>query len=253
MSMNIITWIKKFHVVRLITVFNMSHFLHCLESVTSNLWNSETVAMTLRPRLQGTGPLRDLIGSVPKRSHESGPKLFLIARPFTWDRIIHQIAKITAVFVGRHLLLRTKARQKVKVLRNKFEKQVSLGHMVFMLRLGYCKKLLLHVHFGCWAWKAKRIHNGICPAHLHEAWTDPGPYLDFSSSGPTSYWVSRLTSYRFQKVPCERKAYLDPIWNRSQIYPVPCKRGLNDVFAMKYIITWFGYKLFHASLKVYSL
>ena len=51
----------------------------------------------------GTGPLRDLIGSVPKRSHESGPKLFQIARPFTWDRIIHQIAKLTAVFVERHL------------------------------------------------------------------------------------------------------------------------------------------------------
>ena len=30
----------------------------------------------------GTGPLRDLIGSVPKRSHESGAKLFQIARPF---------------------------------------------------------------------------------------------------------------------------------------------------------------------------
>ena len=51
----------------------------------------------------GTGPLRDLIGSVPKRSHESGPKLFQIARPFTWDRIIHQIAKVTVVFVERHL------------------------------------------------------------------------------------------------------------------------------------------------------
>ena len=52
----------------------------------------------------GTGPLRYLIGSAPKRSHESGPKLFQIARPFTWDRIVHQIAKITAVFVERHLV-----------------------------------------------------------------------------------------------------------------------------------------------------
>ena len=52
-----------------------------------------------------TDPLRDLIGSVPKRSHESSPELFQIARPFTWDRIIHQIAKITAVFVERHLVV----------------------------------------------------------------------------------------------------------------------------------------------------
>ena len=47
----------------------------------------------------GTGPLQDLIGSVPKHSHESGPKLFQIARPFTW------VAKITAVFVERHLVV----------------------------------------------------------------------------------------------------------------------------------------------------
>ena len=53
----------------------------------------------------GTGPLRDLIGSVPKRSHEGGPKLFQIARPFTRDRRVHQIAKITAVFVERHLVV----------------------------------------------------------------------------------------------------------------------------------------------------
>ena len=42
-----------------------------------------------RPSLHGTGPLRDLNGSVPKCSHESSPKWFQIARPFTWDRIIH--------------------------------------------------------------------------------------------------------------------------------------------------------------------
>ena len=53
----------------------------------------------------GTGPLWDLIGSAPKLSHESGPKLFQIARPFTWDRIVHQIAKIIAVFVERHLVV----------------------------------------------------------------------------------------------------------------------------------------------------
>ena len=59
------------------------------------------------PEKFGTGPLRDLIGSVPKRSHESGPKLFQIARPLTfiWDRIIHQIAKITPVFVERYLVV----------------------------------------------------------------------------------------------------------------------------------------------------
>ena len=108
-----------------------------------------------------------------------------------------------------------KAFEKVKILRNKFQKQVSLGHRVFMLRLDHCKKLLLHVHFGCWAWKVKRIHSGIVPAHLHGTWTSPGPYLDLSSSGPTSY--------QFQEVPCECKAYLDPSWDRSQIYPVPCK------------------------------
>ena len=59
-----------------------------------------TCITRFRPSLHGTGPLRDLIGSVPKRSHESGPKLFQIARPFTW--IIHQIAKVTAEFVERH-------------------------------------------------------------------------------------------------------------------------------------------------------
>ena len=52
-----------------------------------------------------TGPLRDLIGFVPKHSHESSPKLFQIARSFTWDGIIHQIAKITAMFVERHLVV----------------------------------------------------------------------------------------------------------------------------------------------------
>ena len=46
-----------------------------------------------------------MIGSVPKRSHESGPKLFQIAIPFTWDRIVLQITKITAVFVERHLVV----------------------------------------------------------------------------------------------------------------------------------------------------
>ena len=53
----------------------------------------------------GTSPLRDLTGCTPKRSYESSPKLFQIARPFTWDRIVHQIAKIIAVFVERHLVV----------------------------------------------------------------------------------------------------------------------------------------------------
>ena len=72
----------------------------------------------------------------------------------------------------------------------------------------------------------KRIQSGIGPACLHETWTSPGPYLDLSSSGPTSYQVSGPTSYQFQEAPCERKDYLDPIWYRSQIYLVPCKQGL---------------------------
>ena len=60
----------------------------------------------------GTSPLRDQIGSVPNRSHESGPNLFQIARPLTWDRIVHQIAKITAVFVERHLVVENECPQK---------------------------------------------------------------------------------------------------------------------------------------------
>ena len=53
----------------------------------------------------GTGPLRDLIGSVPKRSQEGGPKVFQTARPFTWDRTIHQIGKVTAVFAERYIVV----------------------------------------------------------------------------------------------------------------------------------------------------
>ena len=75
--------------------------------------------------------------------------MFQTARPFAWDRIIHQIAKVTAVFVERHLVVEDESPPKVKILRNKFVKQVSFGHRVFILRLGHCKNLLLHVHFGC--------------------------------------------------------------------------------------------------------
>ena len=57
--------------------------------------------------------------------------------------------EITAVFVGRHLVVEDESPPESQSIENKFEKQVSLGHRVFMLRLGYCKKLLLHVHFGC--------------------------------------------------------------------------------------------------------
>ena len=39
----------------------------------------------------GTGPLRDLIRSIPKRSHKGSPKVFKTARPFTWDRIIPEM------------------------------------------------------------------------------------------------------------------------------------------------------------------
>ena len=77
--------------------------------------------------------------------------MFQTARPFTRDRIIHRIAKVTAVFeiVERHLVVEDESPPKVKILKNKFEKQVSFGHRVFMLRLGHCKNTLLHVHFGC--------------------------------------------------------------------------------------------------------
>ena len=75
--------------------------------------------------------------------------MFQTARPFTWDRIIHQIAKVTAVFVERDLVVEDESPQKVKILRNKFEKQVSFGHRVFLLRLSHRKNLLLHVHSGC--------------------------------------------------------------------------------------------------------
>ena len=84
-----------------------------------------------------------------------------------------------------------------------------------MLRLGHCKNLLLHVHFGCWAWKAKRIQSGIGRACLHETWTGPGPYLDLSSSGPTSYRVSgpHRTGSRRSRVNAK------PIWTQSGIGP----------------------------------
>ena len=45
----------------------------------------------------------------PIRSHERDPKLFQIARPFTWDRITHLIAKITADFVEKHLVVEGKS------------------------------------------------------------------------------------------------------------------------------------------------
>ena len=60
----------------------------------------------------GTGPLQDLIGSVPKRSYEGSPKVFQTARPFTWDRIIHQITKVTAVFVERHFVVEDESQPK---------------------------------------------------------------------------------------------------------------------------------------------
>ena len=61
------------------------------------------------PGKHGTSPLRDLNGSVAWRSDESGPKLFQIARSFTWNRIIHWVAKITAVFVERHRVVEGKS------------------------------------------------------------------------------------------------------------------------------------------------
>ena len=73
--------------------------------------------------------------------------------------------------------------------------------------------------------KRNRSKSGIGRACLHETWTRSvlGPFLKSTHIVPGKW----TTSYRFQEVPCERKAYLDPIWDWSQIYPVPCKRGLN--------------------------
>ena len=84
-----------------------------------------------------------------------------------------------------------------------------------MLRLGHCKNLLPHVHFGWWAWKAKRIQSGIGRACLNETWTGPGPYLDLSSSGPTSCRVSgpHRTGSRRSRVNAK------PIWTQSGISP----------------------------------
>ena len=71
--------------------------------------------------------------------------------------------------------------------------------------------------------------NGSIAGSVLPIYTSPGPVQvrtwTFPQVDPhrTGKWT---TSYRFQEVPCERKAYLDPIWDRSQIYPVPCKRGL---------------------------
>ena len=70
--------------------------------------------------------------------------------------------------------------------------------------------------------------NGSKVGSVVPDYTRPGPVQvrtwTFPQVDPPGKWT---TSYRFQEVPCERKAYLDPIWDRSQIYPVPCKRGLN--------------------------
>ena len=93
-----------------------------------------------------------------------------------------------------------------------------------MLRLGHCKNLLLHVHFGCWAWKAKQIQSGIGRACLHETWTGPGPYLDLSSSGPTSCRVSgrHRTGSRRSRVNAK------PIWTQAGIGPKFIRSRVNE-------------------------
>ena len=47
---------------------HIGYYIYAFESVLGPVYTG--------PDKFGTGPLRDLIGSVPKRSHESGPKLF---------------------------------------------------------------------------------------------------------------------------------------------------------------------------------
>ena len=83
-----------------------------MDNLLYNINRHDWGMIYMGPGKYGTGPLWDLNGSVPKRSHESSPKLFQIARPFTWDWIIHWIARITAVFVEGILWLRAKVCQK---------------------------------------------------------------------------------------------------------------------------------------------
>ena len=102
---NTLYWAKEFFYSASFSVEELNKIGEC----NNNQWCS-VVCRVLGPVYKGpdkfgTSPLQDLIGSAPKRSHESGPKLFQIARPFTWDRIVHQIAEIAAVFVERHLVV----------------------------------------------------------------------------------------------------------------------------------------------------
>ena len=112
--------------------------------------------------------------------------------------------------------MKTKVRQKVKILRNKFEKQVSFGHRVFMLRLGHCKNLLLHVHLGLLSVESKTDpkwdRSCLFTRDLDRSRSALGPFLKWTHIVPGKW----TTSYRFQEVPCEREAYLDPIWDPNQ-------------------------------------
>ena len=93
----------------------------------------------------GTGPPRDLIRSVSKRSHENRPKLCQITRQLTRDWIHHHIAKITAVFVERHVV-EDESPPKSQILRNrgpvKLIKLVKIAHSFLV-----CVKLVPRYHF----------------------------------------------------------------------------------------------------------
>ena len=72
--------------------------------------------------------------------------------------------------------------------------------------------------------------NGSKVGSVVPVYTRPGPVQVRTWTFPQVDHIvpgKWTTSYRFQEVPCERKAYLDPIWERSQIYPVLCEWGLN--------------------------
>ena len=124
---------------------------------------------------------------------------------------------------------RWKPTNKLKYWGINLRNRLSHGHEVFMLRLGCFKNLLLHVHVGCWAWKAKGIQNGIYPAHLYETWTGPDPYLDLLSGAPTSYRVSgpHRTGSRRSRVNAR------PIWTQSGTGPKVIRSHVNGDFMTK--------------------
>ena len=79
-----------------------------------------TVSFILRrPCLHGTRQVWDRFTSGSEWiRQESGSKLFQIARSLTWDQIINWIAKITADFAERHLVVEgQKPGRKLEILK----------------------------------------------------------------------------------------------------------------------------------------